>query len=68
MNKKQKDQQKGEKTYQIRPQFKDKFRPGEAKERMEKIVHEHLKGKNDKGVEKTPTPAELNQLTKEIAD
>ena len=68
MNKKSKDQQKGEKTYQIRPQFKDKFRPGEAKERMEKIVHEHLKGKNDKGLEKQPTPAELNQLTKEIAD
>ena len=27
MNKKSKDQKQGEKTYQIRPQFKDKFRP-----------------------------------------
>ena len=44
MNKKAKPE-KGEKTYQIRPQFKDKFRPAEAKERIEKIVHEHLKGK-----------------------
>ena len=41
--------EKGEKTYQIRPLFKDKFRPAEAKERIEKIVHEHLKGK-----QKTP--------------
>ena len=44
MNKKSKNQQKEEKTYQIRPQFKDKFRPGEAKERIEKIVHAKLKG------------------------
>ena len=41
-----KEKVKTEKTYQIRPQFKDKFRPGEAKERIEKIVHEHLKGKS----------------------
>ena len=34
---------KGEKTYQIRPLFKDKFRPGEAKEKLEKIVHNKLK-------------------------
>ena len=34
-----KEANKGEKTYQIRPQFKDKFRPGEAKEKIEKIVH-----------------------------
>ena len=60
MNKKQK-QDKGEKTYQIRPQFKDKFRPAEAKERIEKIVHEQLKGKQKNA-------AELNTLTKEIAD
>ena len=33
---------KGEKTYQIRPQFKDKFRPGEAKEKLEKIVNNKL--------------------------
>ena len=38
-----KDAAKGEKTYQIRPQFKDKFRPGEAKEKIEKIVHNKLK-------------------------
>ena len=56
-----KDKPKTEKTYQIRPQFKDKFRPGEAKEKIEKILHEHLKGKQK-------TPQELNQLTKEIAD
>ncbi len=31
------------KTYQIRPPFKDKFRPGEAKERIERIVKEKLK-------------------------
>ena len=49
MNKKGKDQQKGEKTYQIRPQFKDKFRPGEAKEKIEKIVHKRLKDDN-KGI------------------
>ena len=55
------EKEKKEKTYQIRPQFKDKFRPGEAKEKIEKIVHEHLKGK-------TKTPQELNQLSKEIAD
>ena len=60
MNKKGK-QEKGEKTYQIRPQFKDKFRPAEAKERIEKIVHENLKGKQK-------TAQELQLLTKEIAD
>ena len=31
------------KTYQIRPPFKDKFRPAEAKEKIEKIVREKLK-------------------------
>ena len=57
-----KEAAKGEKTYQIRPQFKDKFRPGEAKEKIEKIVHTHLKtGSNF-------TPQELNQKTKDIAD
>ena len=44
MNKRGK-QEKGEKTYQIRPNFKDKFRPTEAKEKIEQIVHDHLKGK-----------------------
>ena len=45
MNKKSKDAvgKGGEKTYQIRPPFKDKFRPGEAKEKIEKIVHNKLK-------------------------
>ena len=38
-----KEATKGDKTYQIRPQFKDKFRPGEAKEKLEKIVHNKLK-------------------------
>ena len=61
MNKKSKNQQKEEKTYQIRPQFKDKFRPGEAKERIEKIVHAKLKGVQ-------MTPQLRNQYTKEIAD
>ena len=53
---------KGEKTYQIRPQFKDKFRPGEAKEKIEKIVHNKLKTNS------VFTPQELNNFTKEIAN
>ena len=40
-----KDDKDKEKTYQIRPLFKDKFRPGEAKVVIEEIVHEALKGK-----------------------
>ncbi len=31
------------KTYQIRPTFKEKFRPAEAKEKIEKILKEKLK-------------------------
>ena len=31
---------KGEKTYQIRPPYQEKFRPSEAKEKIEAIVHE----------------------------
>ena len=57
-----KDAGKGEKTYQIRPQFKDKFRPGEAKEKIEKIVHNKLK------VSSNYTAQELNNLNKEIAN
>ena len=56
-----KDVNKGEKTYQIRPQFKDKFRPGEAKEKLEKIVHNKLKTNSNF------SPQELNTLTKDIA-
>tara|TARA_B110000285_G_C14536376_1_gene343016 strand:- start:215 stop:478 length:264 start_codon:yes stop_codon:yes gene_type:complete len=56
-----KDVKSGEKTYQIRPQFKDKFRPGEAKEKLEKIVHNKLKTNS------VFTAQELNQLTKDIA-
>ena len=38
-----KDQNKGgEKTYQIRPLFKDKFRPQEAREKMTEIVKAKL--------------------------
>ena len=55
-----KDKEK-EKTYQIRPPFKDKFRPQEAKEKIEAIVHEKLKGKQ---IQSTEYP----QITKEIAD
>ena len=44
MGGKKQDQNKGEKTYQIRPQFKDKFRPQEAKERIEKLVKDKLQG------------------------
>ena len=32
-----------QRNYQIRPPFKDKFRPSEAKEMIEKIVEERLK-------------------------
>ena len=56
-----KDDKDKEKTYQIRPLFKDKFRPGEAKAVIEEIVHENLKGK-------TLNPQELNAATKLIAD
>ena len=31
-----------EKAYSIRPAFKDKFRPQEAKEKIEKIIKEKL--------------------------
>ena len=55
------DKVEKEKTYQIRPQFKDKFRPSEAKEKIEAIVHEHLKDKSRQATE-YPT------ITKEIAD
>ena len=62
MSKKPKaDKVEKEKTYQIRPQFKDKFRPTEAKEKIEQIVHETLKGK-------TKQPGEYPVLTKDIAD
>ena len=61
MNKKNKEQNKGEKTYQIRPQFKDKFRPQEAKEKIEKIVKNKLQGVNF-------NPQELHQWCKDITD
>ena len=61
MSKKTKEQQKGEKTYQIRPLFKDKFRPQEAKEKIEKIVRKKLVGT-------TVNIAEINNLCKEISD
>eukprot|EP00347_Sterkiella_histriomuscorum_P006076 403354159 len=49
------------KTYQIRPPFKDKFRPAEAKEKIEKIVREKLKNAQY-------TSNELPQWTRDIAD
>ena len=41
MNKKKKQDEK-DKTYNIRPAFKDKFRPNEAKEILEKIVRDKV--------------------------
>ena len=72
MNKKAKDQKQGEKTYQIRPQFKDKFRPQvsfilpitfiqEAKERIKNIVDNKLKGQ-------AFSATEYQGWCKEIAD
>ena len=49
------------KTYQIRPSFKDKFRPAEAKEKIEKILATMLKNVQY-------TQSDLPQLTREIAD
>ena len=59
--KKAKENKQGEKTYQIRPLFKDKFRPQEAKEKLEKVVKARLK-------DVIFNPQELNQWCKEIAD
>ena len=42
MGGKGKDQKQGEKTYQIRPAFRDNFKPQEAKERIDKIVKDKL--------------------------
>ena len=61
MNKKGKDQKQGEKTYQIRPQFKDKFRPQEAKEKIEKIVKSKLHGV-------AFNAQEIHQWSKDISD
>ena len=54
--------QQGEKSYQIRPPFKDKFRPQEAKEKLEKVVKERLDGV------KTFSEKDKGTYTKEIAD
>ena len=61
LTQKKKAADKTEKTYQVRPAFKDKFRPQEAKERVEKIVWDKLK-------DCTFNPQEINAWTKEIAD
>ena len=44
MSKSKKEAKTGEKTYQIRPLFKDKFRPQEAKELMQEVVMRKMKG------------------------
>ena len=49
------------KTYQIRPSFKDKFRPAEAKEKIEKILREKLKNAQYNSTE-------LPQWTRDIAE
>ena len=49
------------KTYQIRPSFKDKFRPAEAKEKIEKILAAKLKNAQYQS-------NELPQWTRDIAD
>ena len=49
------------KTYQIRPSFKDKFRPAEAKEKIEKILREKLKNAQYQS-------NELPQWNRDIAD
>ena len=61
MSKHKKEAKTGEKTYQIRPLFKDKFRPQEAKELMTEVVMRKLKGVayNEK---------EVVQQSKEVAD
>ena len=61
MSKSKKEAKTGEKTYQIRPLFKDKFRPQEAKELMTEVVMRKLKGVayNEK---------EVVQQSKEVAD
>ena len=61
MNHKKKKQDDKDKTYNIRPAFKDKFRPNEAKEHIEKIVR-------DKVQDATFNPQEIAPWTKEIAD
>ena len=61
MSKKRGETKQGEKTYQIRPLFKDKFRPQEAREKMEQIVKKKLQGV-------TFNAQELNNWAKEIAD
>ncbi len=49
------------KTYQIRPTFKDKFRPAQAKEKIDGILKEKLKNAQY-------NPAEVAQWTRDIAD
>ena len=61
MSKKRGETKQGEKTYQIRPLFKDKSRPQEAPEKMEQIVKKKLQGV-------TFNAQELNNWAKEIAD
>ena len=47
MSKAKKETNKTESTYQIRPLFKDKFRPAEAKQVMLEVVEGVLKDKQD---------------------
>ena len=42
INKNMKGKKGSDKAYSIRPAFKDKFRPQEAKEKIEKIVKDKL--------------------------
>ena len=44
MNKKKQQVSNEPKTYPIRPDFKHKFKPGEAKEKVKEIVEKHLAG------------------------
>ena len=62
MSKSKKDGQKAESTYQIRPLFKDKFRPNDAKKVMDKVVKEILDEKTEYNEK------EVLQWSREIAD
>ena len=50
-----------DKAYSIRPALKDKFRPQEAKEKIEKIVKEKLENKEI-------SPKDFDQWTAEISE
>ena len=58
---KKKGEAKQERNYQIKPLFKDKFRPAEARKLIEEVVNEKLK--NETYDEKS-----VGRLSKEIAD